>query len=76
MQSKILKPLTLAFLALVGITTLIPIGRAQKLGAGAALQDKGANEKLLTALRDADLRAASALLSLLSGGSGCQRQRR
>ena len=33
------------------------------LCAGAALPDNGANEKLLNALRDADLQAASALLS-------------
>ena len=39
------------------------------LCAGAALQGKGANEKLLTAIRNADLLAASALLSLPSGGA-------
>ena len=39
------------------------------LCAGAALQDKRANEKLLAAIRDGDAQATSSLLSLPSGGA-------
>ncbi|HKQ73922.1 MAG TPA: ankyrin repeat domain-containing protein [Blastocatellia bacterium] len=40
-----------------------------QLCAEAAMQDKGSNEKLLTAIRDADAQTARALLSLVPGGA-------
>jgi len=44
-------------------------GAAFSLCADAAMQDKGSNEKLLAAIRDADAQTAMALLSLQSGGA-------
>lgn len=65
MQSRITKLCLLALLALVGVTILIPIGRAQQ-PSGGALPDKVANEKLLAAIRNAD---ASAVRALLAGSA-------